>query len=678
MLNSNVLLRTRQCFCVNFARPLSITTLHSSKNRNYRQKFKVPSAFKKVPIVNKTVEDLVSPVEVRVRQTSSRVSNFEKEAGIKRQDVSSILDKFCRRAEVREQAGVNGINDKLFMRCFSVFRDRCLDPTQRGPALEVLLNDIKDHGHSVDLLFPQFLEHSKRVFPHLEALEELKHISDLTQPHTWYEGTRSIYRKIIFHAGPTNSGKTYNALKAFREADTAVYCGPLRLLATEVFRKSNELGVDCDLATGDDRQFANSNHEPAKHLSCTVEMLSLDMQVDVAVIDEIQMLRDDQRGWAWTRALLGVCAKEVHVCGEPAALDIVCKVLDPIGEHVDVRTYERKSPYYVSNHALKTIENVQDGDCIVCFSRKNILAVTRQLERRSIPCAVIYGAMPPQTKLDQAARFNDPDDGTNVLVATDAIGMGLNLNIKRIIFFSLSKGILLIPNYHALQIAGRAGRYGTQYAVGKVTTFFERDLGLLKDVLDQPVIPIQQVGIAPTFEQFELFAYHLPKASFVNLLDIFVSLCLVSDDYFLCNTEDIRELAVLIDNIPLELAVRFNFCKVPLKVKGPLGTYFQKMARRYSSGFPLTEDWMAQMIEWPAKPAETLNDILSLEYMYEILTAYVWLGLRYEHMFPDVDVVKQWSTEVADLIGDGIQRLISCQPEKQSRVTSEEFPDDDS
>jgi ATP-dependent RNA helicase SUPV3L1/SUV3 len=95
------------------------------------------------------------------------------------------------------------------------------------------------------------------------------------------------------------------------EAETGVYCGPLRLLASEVFYKTNELGVPCDLVTGEDRQFAFNNMEPAKHLSSTVEMLSLELRAEVAIIDEIQMLRDEQRGWAWTRALLGVAAEEV-------------------------------------------------------------------------------------------------------------------------------------------------------------------------------------------------------------------------------------------------------------------------------------------------------------------------------------------------------------------------------
>ena len=113
-------------------------------------------------------------------------------------------------------------------------------------------------------------------------------------------------------------------------AKTGVYCGPLRLLAVEVFKRTNASGVACDLVTGEDRQYAVNNTEPADHLSSTVEMLSLEMKSEVAVIDEIQMLRDDQRGWAWTRALLGVAAEEVikndssFVCCLGASLRRTC------------------------------------------------------------------------------------------------------------------------------------------------------------------------------------------------------------------------------------------------------------------------------------------------------------------------------------------------------------------
>ncbi|KAK6047235.1 helicase protein [Cooperia oncophora] len=170
------------------------------------------------------------------------------------------------------------------------------------------------------------------------------------------------------------------------------------------------------------------------------------------------MLRDDQRGWAWTRALLGVAADEVHLCGESAAINIVKKLLEPIGEHVEVRYYERKTSLTIANQGLGSLDNVQPGDCIVCFSRKAIYSITKNLEKLGVKPAVIYGDLPPGTKLAQAAKFNDPSDPCSVLVATDAIGMGLNLNIRRIILSSCTRQGELLPNYAALQIVGRAGR----------------------------------------------------------------------------------------------------------------------------------------------------------------------------------------------------------------------------
>lgn len=237
---------------------------------------------------------------------------------------------------------------------------------------------------------------------------------------------------------------------------------------------------------------------------------------------------------------------------------MVKRLLDPIGEHVEVIEYERRSPLTISTHGLEDIRRVEDGDAIVCFSRKSIFAITRQLEKLGINCAVIYGDLPPGTKLAQAAKFNDPNDPVNVLVSTDAIGMGLNLNIKRVIFNSLVRPPHgeLIPTYQALQIAGRAGRYGTAYSQGKVMTIRNEDMGLLHTILSKPVEEIEKAGIAPTFEQIETFAYHLPNASFVNLLDIFVSVCSVSDDFFVCSVQQIRELAELIDSIRLPLKVR--------------------------------------------------------------------------------------------------------------------------
>ena len=155
--------------------------------------------------------------------------------------------------------------------------------------------------------------------------------------------------------------------------------------------------------------------------------------------------------------------------------------------------------------------------CIVCFSKQDIYAVSRGLERLGKDCAVIYGSLPPGTKLAMAERFNDPRHSCKIMVATDAIGMGLNLNIRRIIFYSLNKIHLLedgnremkvISVSQALQIAGRAGkslflhnvdtyigpesfmewfcfagRFGTQWETGYVTCFSQEDIATMHGVL---------------------------------------------------------------------------------------------------------------------------------------------------------------------------------------------------
>ncbi|KAK8771732.1 hypothetical protein V5799_025023 [Amblyomma americanum] len=256
-------------------------------------------------------------------------------------------------------------------------------------------------------------------------------------------------------------------------------------------------------------------------------MATVHTPYDVAVIDEIQMMRDPQRGWAWTRALLGLAAKEIHLCGEAAAVGLVRTLLTSLGEELEVRKYKRLTQLVVENRALESLEKIQPGDCVVCFSKSDIYQVSLQIERQGLECAVIYGGLPPGTKLAQAQKFNDPAHPCKVLVATDAIGMGLNLSIGRVIFHSLVKPSLnergerqldTISSSQALQIAGRAGRFGSRFEVGRVTTMKSQDLPALKQILAAPVEQIEAAGLHPTAEQIELFAYHLPHATLANLV----------------------------------------------------------------------------------------------------------------------------------------------------------------
>ena len=145
---------------------------------------------------------------------------------------------------------------------------------------------------------------------------------------------------------------------------------------------------------------------------------------------------------------------------------MIAEICLTLGEDLEVVEHERKTKLIQQDHAVESLENVEAGDCIVCFSKQDIYAVSRGLERLGKDCAVIYGSLPPGTKLAMAERFNDPNHSCKIMVATDAIGMGLNLNIRRIIFYSMNKIHLLedgnremkvISVSQALQIAGRAG-----------------------------------------------------------------------------------------------------------------------------------------------------------------------------------------------------------------------------
>jgi ATP-dependent RNA helicase SUPV3L1/SUV3 len=123
--------------------------------------------------------------------------------------------------------------------------------------------------------------------------------SDLRIPHEWYPYARLMKRKIIYHGGPTNSGKTYRAIQQLKAADPlkggGMYCGPLRLLALEVYEQLNRNGVYTDLLTGQEQREVPFS----THISCTVEMVNINREYDVAVVDEIQMIANEQRGYAW-------------------------------------------------------------------------------------------------------------------------------------------------------------------------------------------------------------------------------------------------------------------------------------------------------------------------------------------------------------------------------------------
>jgi ATP-dependent RNA helicase SUPV3L1/SUV3 len=252
-------------------------------------------------------------------------------------------------------------------------------------------------------------------------------LADLRFPHEWYPAARELHRHIHIHIGPTNSGKTYHALKRLEQAESGVYAGPLRLLAHEVYTRMNAQGKRCNLVTGDER-IVSEDGEAALE-SCTVEMVPTGRAMDVAVIDEIQMIGHEHRGWAWTQALLGLRANEIHLCGEERALPLVRELVAATGDSLHVHKYERLTPLKTMSTSLKgDLKRLRKGDCVVMFSRRGIHAMKKEIEQTTgKKVAVVYGALPPEVRAQQARYFNDEDNDYDILVASDAVGMGLNL-----------------------------------------------------------------------------------------------------------------------------------------------------------------------------------------------------------------------------------------------------------
>ncbi|CAF1675183.1 unnamed protein product, partial [Adineta ricciae] len=258
-----------------------------------------------------------------------------------RNSLLRVITDFYRRDEIKKLAADQGLDIRLFQDAYVSFRKFCIQSTVLPVDLHIVLSDIiSGSGHATDI-FPYFLRHAREMFPHLTCMDDLKKISDLRDPANWYPDARAIQRKVIFHAGPTNSGKTYHALQRFMNSESGVYCGPLKLLASEVFYKTNAAGTKCDLVTGEERRYADPEGKAANHVACTVEMTNLTTVYDVAVIDEIQMMRDPQRGWAWTRALLGIQAKEIHLCGEGSTIRLIQELMVTTGDEVEIREYKR-------------------------------------------------------------------------------------------------------------------------------------------------------------------------------------------------------------------------------------------------------------------------------------------------------------------------------------------------
>ncbi len=302
-----------------------------------------------------------------------------------------------------------------------------------------------------------------------------------------YPRARAMKRHFTLHSGPTNSGKTYDAMRRLARASSGVYLGPLRLLAYEQFEYLNDRGIPCSLVTGEEQEIV----EGAMITASTVEMANLQAYYEVAVIDEAQMITDSRRGGAWTNAVLGICAEEIHVCCSPDAEDLLLSIIRECGDPVSTVHHKRMTPLIQDQGNFVFPASVRRGDALIVFSRRSVHAVAATIREKGLTCSVVYGALPYDVRHEQARLFASGDN--DVVVATDAIGLGMNLPIERVVFLETEKydgfEFRSLRTTEIKQIAGRAGRYGI-YDTGYYTAI--RDKGSIAKAVKAEYPPVER------------------------------------------------------------------------------------------------------------------------------------------------------------------------------------------
>lgn len=502
--------------------------------------------------------------------------------------------------------------------------------------------------------FYSALEDARRSLTQTYQLLENRRLDDRVEAELglsfYLGGFTTAERSFEYFVGPTNSGKTHAAIEILREAGSGVYLAPLRLLALEIYERLNELGVPASLVTGEERII-----DPlAQHTSSTVEMIDLAKTYDVAVIDETQLLEDPQRGWAWTLAIAAVRADRVIMCGSEEGLRAAKRLMQRLGADVTIRRFERKGPLRVTP-AIQ-MSDLRRGDAVVAFSRNDVIELQGEIGRRGFSSAAIYGSLSPLVRRREAERFRSGD--AQVLVATDAIGLGLNLPIRRIVFATVEKfdGIeerRLTPQ-EVRQIAGRAGRYGI-HEEGLVTSFEPRAIGLLRRSIERHEIAETEgpIWISPTDDHLRRLSTIIGTTRVGRLLQFFQERVLRDGEYGLriADLSDTIEIANTLELaegfLDLPFSVRATYSRAPVNTRGPAIAILSRWGAQHASRGIV--DGSELMFDGGGR-----DRLLQYEDRSRIATLYLWLAQR----FPNVYTNHAEIAQIRDSIDDDIHAAL--------------------
>jgi ATP-dependent RNA helicase SUPV3L1/SUV3 len=568
-------------------------------------------------------------------------------------ELQKKLDRIFHKVRTRlKRSTINRLDSQVK----SIVRDRFTYPSDLAKRREVVLKPILIRMLEEQELSPEIIEESeyKRFFNQIKTniwrnehyigrefnkmvksllLLKRKDISGtILQEYLgefWvHSQARKIKRKIVYHMGPTNSGKTYHAIQRLCEVHTGCYLAPLRLLAAELYDTMNQKGAVTTLLTGEEV----IEIEGSTHYSSTIEMARLQEHFDCCVIDEIQMITDPQRGWAWTRALVNISADEVHICGDPSVLELVKMIVEMCGDEMEIKNYERMTELNVEKKAI-TLGNLDRSDALIVFSRRQALKYKMDLERLNFKVSIVYGRLSPEVRREQARKFDQGE--TDIMVSTDAIAMGMNLPIKRIVFSTLSKFFNnqehVISASEIKQIAGRAGRY-QRFPVGFVSclTRVEDGIDQIEEAINATLDQKKKCMVGPDLDIFSqvnkaLEDNNLPMLRLSEFLRLFNTMQF-KKPFFCVELGEMIDLAEIVEEANSEEVLSsseiFGFTCAPVN-QGLLEhvQYFVWILNKYVNNDPIFFD--------PIDPNS--DDIDYLETTIKCVELYQWLARHFDN-----------------------------------------------
>ncbi|MBI5274343.1 MAG: hypothetical protein HY860_04730 [Chlamydiales bacterium] len=496
--------------------------------------------------------------------------------------------------------------------------------------------------------------------------ERLKHLVstmrkdwNLNEYKDFFYVARQQKRQHILFVGPTNSGKSYCGFNELVLGESGAYLSPLRLLALEGQEEIEKRGKECSLVTGEELEIKPGT----RFVASTIEMANLDTWIDCVLIDEVQIILDKNRGWAWSQAIIGIPAKKLIMTGSEECIPTLKRLIeDYLGEDLKIVPLCRIGKLEIHKRPTHNLAHIEPGTAVIAFSRWSVLAYKKELEDSGRRVSVLYGNLSPGVRREEARRFRSGE--TDVLVATDCIGMGLNLPIKTVLFSQTTKfdgrdSRDLTPQ-EVKQIAGRAGRFG-KFECGYVGAINKQGLTLVNQHIQLQQSPfLKSCVVRPTEAQLSVLREQIGHDSIKKALTLFVQLSTPGSILICSDLTEMLELAEHIEIRPqlgsLSFSDKYMFICAPLSSTETLLKTYMSWLTSYSKGNSVT--FQKGSFSQFSRHSSTNDDSVlnEAENCVKMLTLYHWLARKKSEHFPCLTMCEELREQVNTFIESSLKK----------------------